>query len=104
MVCLPEFVTATGMITVLPTCALPNATFDAESDICAVAATEISKVEKRIKIRKAGLWGEPRHLMLFALSLHVPVGHGGGFVELCFSRQIRYDRVTDTPVSAFFPA
>ena len=67
-VCLPVFVTATGIITLLPACTLPNATFEAESDICAVAAMETNNSGKRMRILKAGLWGEPRHL-ISALSL-----------------------------------
>jgi hypothetical protein len=70
MVCLPVFVTATGTITLFPTCTLPNETFEAESDICAGAAMEINNSGKRMRILKAGLWGEPRHLIV-ALSLHV---------------------------------
>ena len=66
------------MIRLLPTCTLPNATFDAESDIWAVAALGISNSEKRIRIQKAGLWGEPRHLISFTLFLHVLVEHGRG--------------------------
>ena len=70
MVCLPVFVTATGTITLFPTCRLPNETFEAESDICAVAAMGINNSGKRMRILKAGLWREPRHLIV-ALSLHV---------------------------------
>jgi hypothetical protein len=51
------------MITLLPTCTLPNATFDTEIDIWAVAEVEIINSEKRIEIQPAGLRGELRHLM-----------------------------------------
>src|SRR5215467_11456390 len=91
------------MIILLPTCTLPNATFNTEIDIWAVAAADISNSETTMGIQQAGLRGEPRHLM-FALFLHVLVGHGGGFIELCFTRRISYDRVTDTAVFAFFSA
>jgi len=91
------------MIILLPTCTLPNATFNAEIDIWAVAAADISNSETTMGIQQAGLRRKPRHLM-FALFLHVLVRHGGGFVELCFTRRISYDRVTDTAVLAFFSA
>jgi hypothetical protein len=81
-VCLPVFVTETGVITLLPTCTLPNATFDAESDIWAAAAAEISNSEKRMGIQQAGLRGEPRHLMRSLSFCTCPCEHGGGFVEL----------------------
>ena len=70
---------ATGMITVLPTCTLPNATFDTESDIWAAAATEISNSEETMRIQQAGLWGDPRQLMSFALFCTCSLKHGGGF-------------------------
>ena len=77
--CLPVLLTATGMITLLPTCTLPNATFDTESDIWAVAATGISNSEKRMRIQHAGLWGDPRQLMSFALFCTCSLSTAGDF-------------------------
>jgi hypothetical protein len=77
-VCLPVLVTTAGLIRLLPICTLPNATFDAESNIWAVAVLEISNSDKRMGIQQAGLRGDLRHLISFALFLHVLVEHGGG--------------------------
>jgi hypothetical protein len=81
MVCLPVFVTATGTIALLPACTLPNETFEAESDICAVAAMEINNSGKRMRILKAGLWGEPRHLIIRSLFARACLARRG-IVEL----------------------
>jgi hypothetical protein len=64
---LPVLVTGMGMIRLLPTCTVPKLTFENENAIWAVAAAEINKIEKRMRIQKDSLRGNPMQLMLFAL-------------------------------------
>jgi hypothetical protein len=99
-VCLPVLVTVTGMVTLLPTCTPPTATFDTESDIWAVAATENDNSE-RMRIQQAGLWGDPRQLMSFAL-FSVLAEHGGGFCRALLLAADKPGPRPDTAVLALF--
>lgn len=79
---LPVLVTGSGMIMLLPICTVPKLTFEKENAIWAVAAAEIKKIEKRVRIQKDSLRGNPRQPMLCALFCTCSLSTAGDFGAL----------------------
>src|SRR5262249_6467900 len=84
------------MIKLLPTCTLPNATFDTEIDIWALAATEMMNSETKIGIQQAGLRGALRHLIIRSLFCTRLLGTAGDLSSVASLGGQAYDHVTDT--------
>jgi len=71
-----------GMIRLLPICTVPKLTFEKENAIWAVAAAEINNIEKRMRIQKDSLRGNPMQLILCALFCTCSLSTAGDFGAL----------------------
>lgn len=88
---LPVFVTAIGMIRLLPTWTVPKVTLETESDIWAEATPETSeKSERTVTTKYAYRRGSPKQLIsLLSFARARCAEHGRGISELWFMRPNR---------------
>ena len=77
-------VMAASLIKLLPTCTVPKSMLE-EDAVWLAAVFEIKKTEQKIRDQQAGLQGDPVHIILVSLTLHVLTAHGQGNMELAFA-------------------